>query len=326
MCYFINNQIVGECFLTVSFKKRILFVGMPDMAIICMMKLVEEHVNIVAAVPPPKNHGTYKLFCDTAYQLDVPVINFENSLKDEDFLEKIRALDIDLAVVCSYGKLFPKEFLATAKYGFVNVHPSLLPKYRGGNPYSHVIMNGETETGVTLHFMDEQFDTGEIIAQAKVYVYENDTMGTLFNRLNFVSAEMLYDLLVRFEKDVNLPRKPQPKGDFIKAPLLNSNTEDVVINWNNNCDCIDRFIRALNPFINAVTSYRGNFLKIHSATYEKCSVNFEPGTVVSVDKDLSVACKDGIIKISVLQAGTYFIGKASDFIKYSGCTIGEKLE
>ena len=308
------------------FKKRILFVGMPDMAIICMMKLVQEHVNIVAAVPPPQNHGTYDLFCDTAYQLDVPVINFKNSLKDEDFLEKIRALDVDLAVVCSYGKLFPKEFLSTAKYGFVNVHPSLLPNYRGGNPYSHVIMNGETETGVTLHFMDETFDTGDIIAQAKVYVYENDTMGTLFNRLNFISADMLFDLLVRFENDVNLPRKPQPKGEFIKAPILKANSDEVVIKWNNSCEYIDRFIRALNPFINAITCYRGNYLKIHSATFERCAVNFEPGTIVSVDKDLSVACKNGIININVLQAGTYFIGQASEFIKYSGCRIGEKLE
>jgi len=295
------------------------------MAIICLMKLVKENVNIVASVPPPKNHGTYKLFCDTAYQLDVPVISFDKSLKDVDFLEKIKSLDIDLAVVCSYGLLFPKEFLETSKYGFVNVHPSLLPNYRGGNPYSHVIINGETETGVTLHFMDETFDTGDIIAQAKVYVYENDTMGTLFNRLNFVCADMLYDLLVKFENDPILPRKPQPKGDFIKAPILNANSKDVIINWNNTVEYIDRFIRGLNPFINAITSYRGNYLKIHTATFESCDVNFVPGTIVSIDKELSVACKNGIIKISVLQAGTYFIGQASSFIKYSNCQIGEKL-
>ena len=312
--------------MALSFNRRILFVGMPDMAVICLMKLVKEHVNIVAAVPPPKNHPTYDLFCDTAYQLDVPVIGFENSLRDKDFLGRINSLDIDLAVVCSYGKLFPKEFLNTAKYGFVNVHPSLLPKYRGGNPYSHVIINGETETGVTLHFMDDNFDTGDIIAQAKVFVYDDDTMGTLFNRLNFASADMLFDLLVRFEKDVNLPRKPQPEGNYIKAPIIKANSDEVIINWNNSGEKIERFIRALNPFINAIASYRGNYLKIHSAAFEKCEINFEPATIVSVDNNLSVACKDGIINISVLQAGTYFIGRASDFIKYSGCKIGEKLE
>ena len=298
---------------------------MPDTAIICMVKLAKKNFNIVAAVPPPKHHHTYELFCESARQFDIPVIPYENSLKDEEFLEKIRSLQMDLAVVCSYCKRFPKEFLETTKCGFVNVHPALLPKYRGGNPYSHVILNGEKETGVTLHFMDENFDTGDIIIQKKIPVCKDETMGTLFNRLNYLSADMLIELLTQFEENENLPRKPQPEGDFVKAPNIKENTADILINWNNSVEYIDKFIRALNPFIIAVTEFRGNYLKIFSATYEKCSVNVEPGTIVAVDGELSVAAKDGIINISVIQTGSFFIGTAYDFIRYSNCQIGEKL-
>ena len=311
--------------MTDGFKKRILFIGMPDTAVICMVKLAQEKFNIVAAVPPPKNHNTYWLFCESAEQMNIPVISYENSLKDPEFLEKIRSLNADLAVVCSYCKRFPKEFLETTRCGFVNVHPALLPKYRGGNPYSHVIINGEKETGVTLHFMDENFDTGDIIVQKKIPVCKDETMGTLFNRLNYLSADMLIDLLSRFEENENLPRKPQPEGDFVKAPNFKENSADIFINWNSPVEDIDRFIRGLNPFINAVTEFRGDYLKIFSATYEKCPVNFAPGTIVSVDGELSVAAKDGIINISVIQTGSFFIGPASDFIRYSNCQIGEKL-
>lgn len=299
---------------------------MPDMALVCMAKLVAEHVNIVACVPPPKTDGTYKLFCDFAKQLGMNVISYDKSVLDEDFVNKIKALEPDLGIVCSYCKLLPMEFLNIPKDGFINTHPSLLPKYRGGNPYSHVIINGEKETGVTLHFMDEHFDTGDIVAQQKVEVFNTDTMGTVFNRLNFLAADMLLRFLIKYEKGEKIIRIPQPQGDFVKAPSIKSATEDVLINWNKPATEIDRFIRALNPFINAGTRYRQNYLKIHTAYIENRDSGFYPGTIVSTDGDLGVATKKGIIHITVLQAGSYFIGEASEFIKLSNCKIGEILD
>ena len=299
---------------------------MPDMALVCMAKLVAEHVNIVACVPPPKNDSTYKLFCDFAKQLGLNIISYENSVLDKDFLEKIKALESDLGIVCSYCKLLPMEFLNITKDGFINTHPSLLPKYRGGNPYSHVIINGEKETGVTLHKMDEHFDTGDIVAQQKVEIFDTDTMGTIFNRLNFLAANMLLHFLVKYEKVEKIIGTPQPQGDFVKAPSIKSATEDVLINWNKPAIEIDRFIRALNPFINAGTRYRQNYLKIHTAYIENHDSGFYPGTIVSTDGDLGVATKKGTIHITVLQAGSYFIGEASEFIKLSNCKIGEILE
>lgn len=299
---------------------------MPDMALICMAKLVAQHVNIVGCVPPPKNDNTYKLFFNFANQLGLNVISYDNSVLDEDFVNKIKALEPDLGIVCSYCKLLPMEFLNIPKDGFINTHPSLLPKYRGGNPYSHVIINGEKETGVTLHFMDEHFDTGDIVTQQKVEIFNTDTMGTVFNRLNFLAADMLLRFLIKYEKGEEITRTPQPQGDFVKAPSIKSGSEDVLINWNKPATEIYRFIRALNPFINAGTRYRQNYLKVHTAYIEKRDSGFYPGTIVSTDGDLGVATKKGIIHITVLQAGSYFIGEASEFIKLSNCKIGEILE
>lgn len=299
---------------------------MPDMALICLAKLVAEHVNIVACVPPPKNDGTYNLFCDFADKLGLKIISYDNSFLDENFVNEIKSLNPDLGIVCSYCKLLPKEFLNIPKDGFINVHPSLLPKYRGGNPYSHVIINGEKETGVSLHFMDEHFDTGDIIKQEKVEIFDTDTMGTVFNRLNFLSADMLLRFLTKYENGEKIVGIPQPQGDFVKAPSIKPTSEDVLINWNKPSIEIDRFIRALNPFINAGTRYRQNYLKIHTAYIENRDSGFYPGTIVSTDGDLGVATKKGIIHITVLQAGSYFIGEASEFIKLSNCKIGEILE
>ncbi|MCR5262138.1 MAG: methionyl-tRNA formyltransferase [Candidatus Gastranaerophilales bacterium] len=309
-----------------EFKKRILLVGMPDMALICMTKLALEGVNIVVCVPPPKNHGTYKLFCDYADNLDLPVINYDNSLKDDDFIEKLKALDLDLAVVCSYGKLFPPEFLSVTKDGFINVHPSLLPKYRGASPYQHVILNKEKETGVTLHYMDNHFDTGDIVAQQRVEIYNNDTMGTIFNRLNFLGADMLVEMLTDYEKNGKPKGTKQPSGDFVKAPALNAGTPETFINWNQSADDIERFVRALNPFISALAFYRGNALKIHMGYVENYDSGFAPGTIISTDFDLSVATKKGTFHITILQAGSYFIGAAADFIRLSHCKAGELME
>lgn len=308
-----------------SLQKRILMVGMPDMALICLTKLVAEGINIVACVPPHKSHNTYKLFTDYVKKLEIPIIDYENTLKDEDFLKKLKDLEIDLAIVCSYDRLFPKEFIEVAKDGFVNVHPSLLPEYRGANTYSHVIINDEKETGVTLHFMDSNYDTGDIIYQQKVQVFDNDTMGTIFNRLTFLGADMLYEMLLKYETGVPLPRRKQPVGNFKKAPAIRENTGDAFINWSKSAKEIERFIRALNPYIGALTVYRGNMLKIHSSYVEDYDSGFEPGTIISTDGDLAVAAKRGTIHITILQAGSYFIGQAADFIRLSHCKAGEMI-
>lgn len=311
------------------YKKRILFVGMPDMAIVCLTKLFNEGFNIVGVVPPHRSEGTYELMRSYADAYKIPLVEYEKSLDEIEFLHKVRQLDADLAIVCSYNKKFPPEFLKTTKYGFVNCHPSYLPNYRGANPYSHVLINDEKEAGITLHFMDENFDTGNIIFQIKAPMDKKETMGTLFNKMNYIAAELLTQFLKRFELNSNIDSVPQPQEDYVgqfkKAPAIDQKHMNNYIDWSMDSFYIERFVRALNPFISAMTSFRGVFVKIYTAEASDKKTKYEPGTICSVKDDLAVATGDGILYIKCLQYGSFMIADAKTFIEKFKPKVGEKL-
>ena len=196
------------------------------------------------------------------------------------------------------------------KDGFINVHPSMLPKYRGGNPYSRVIMNGESETGVTIHFMDEGFDTGDIIAQKAYHIHSKATMGTLFNELNVLGIELLLQVLQAYETQ-ELVRIKQPAGDFISGKGLT-----------------DRDI-SLNPFILASTTFRGNLMKIMKAEVasDAFCIPHPAGTVAKIEDDkFFIATAKGLIVPTVLQFGSFFIGDSKDFIRIVNPKIGEEFK
>ena len=233
---------------------------------------------------------------------------------------------LDAAVVCSFNYKIPKELLLSVKDGFINVHPSMLPKYRGGNPYSRVIMNGETETGVTIHFMDESFDTGDIIAQKAYHIHSKATMGTLFNELNVLGIELLLQVLQSYETQP-LQRIKQPIGDFISGKGLSE--RDIYINYNQTAEEIERFIRALNPFIIASTTFRGNLMKIIKAEVasDAFCIPHPAGTVAKIEDDkFFVATAKGLIVPTVLQFGSFFIGDSKDFIRIVNPKIGEEFK
>lgn len=295
------------------------------MAVICLSKLVSDGFNIVGVVPPHRNEGTYEMMCGFARSLKIPLITYENRMDEIDFIHKVRQLNADIAVVCSYNKKFPVELLKSVKGGFVNVHPSLLPDYRGANPYSNVLVNDEKETGVTLHFMDESFDTGNIISQKKVQIEKKETMGTLFNRMNYLCAQQLSEFLEKFEENSNIVSTPQPMGDFKKAPSIDANNMRCFIKWENDAAYIERFVRALNPFVSAMTNFRGVFLKVYSAEWSPKKTKHIPGTICEVKNTLGVATGNGILYIKCLQFGSYMICDAKDFIEKFKPQVGEKL-
>lgn len=308
-----------------SYKKRILFIGMPDMALVCLHKLVQKGINIVGVVPPSSDDTTHKLMVDTAQQLGLEVISYNYSLSEKGFLQRIKNLDADLGVVASYGKKLPKELLQLTKDGFINLHPSKLPDYRGGNPYSHVIINGEEESAITLHFMDEGFDTGDIISQYKFQIDLNETMGTLFYRTNDMCASMLYEALDYYENN-EFPRRPQPtEGNFKKAGSLSFEKGNTFIDWNKSAEEIERFIRALNPFIGAISKYKGVILKINSAYVIDKEHNLKPGTVCDTKNSFKVACGKDILEIDSLQFGAFFATSGRDFVDRVNLKAGESL-
>ena len=310
--------------MTNQYTKRILFVGMPDMAVVVFKRLIDKGYNIVGIVPPSKNDPTFFTMKTLSDYFKIPFFPYDN-LTDGKFLKAIKKLDADIGIVCSFNKKLPSEFLKTTKEGFLNCHPSLLPYYRGGNPYSAVIMNNEELTGVTIHFMDENFDTGDIVLQVKISIDPNETMGTLFNKLNYNCAYAMDAVLDRYEKENTLPRQPQPEGNFVKAPNFVPNSYPTLINWNNEARQIDAQIRALNPFLLATTTFRQLALKIHSCEYEVKRTNLEPGVVADLTKGFGISCADGIIHVKSLQLGTFLITDGLDFVKRFSPKIGEKV-
>lgn len=304
-------------------KKRVLFIGIPDMAYVCLDGLRMEKINIVGVLGSKKDHPTYAAFREFVLKRNLNFIEYDN-LEDEEFLKKIKSLNADIAVVCSFNYKIPKALLETVKDGFINIHPSLLPKYRGANPYCPVIFNNEEYTGVTLHFMDEKFDTGDIITQAKLPVSPVETMGTLFNRLNILGLELLVKTLNEYEKNP-LQRFPQPKGEFERGKSLSE--DDFFIDYDMPAKQIERFIRGLNPFFIASTSFRETFVKIFSAEVYNNDFDYPVGTVAKIDDEkFYIATKEGLIAPTVLQFGSFFLGSSRDFIQILNPKVGEKFQ
>lgn len=307
-----------------TFKKRILFVGIPDMAYIGLDGLLMAGVNIVGVLGPKKDHNMYFDFKNFVISRKLNYIDYDE-LDEPQLIQVIQNLDVDVAVVCSFNYKIPKVLLNSTKDGFINVHPSMLPKYRGGNPYSRVIMNGETETGVTIHFMDENFDTGDIIAQKLYHIHSKATMGTIFNELNVLGIELLLQVLQAYEIQ-ELPRIPQPIGDFISGQGLDN--RDTYINYNKTAEEIERFIRALNPFIIANTTFRGNLMRIMKAEVasDAFCIPHPAGTVAKIEDDkFFVATAKGLLVPTVLQFGSFFMGDSKDFIRIVNPKIGEEF-
>lgn len=308
-----------------TYKKRILFVGIPDMAYIGLDGLLMAGVNIVGVLGPKKDHTMFQDFRNFVLARGLNYIDYDQ-LDEPQLIEKVKKLDVDAAVVCSFNYKIPRVLMNATRDGFINVHPSMLPKYRGGNPYSRVIMNGETETGVTIHFMDEGFDTGDIIAQKAYHIHSKATMGTIFNELNVLGIELLLQVLQSYENE-ELPRIPQPRGDFISGKGLVDG--EIFINYNRSAEEIERFIRALNPFILASTTFRGNMMKIMKAEVasDAFCIPHPAGTVAKIEDDkFFIATSKGLIVPTVLQFGSFFIGDSKDFIRIVNPKIGEEFK
>ena len=306
----------------INFKKRILFIGVPDMAYMGLDTLFYSGVNIAGVIGPPKTHGTYQVFKNFVIAHKLNFIEYDK-LDSVSLIERIRNLNIDLGVVCSFDNKIPKIFIDTIKDGIINIHPSLLPLYRGGNPYSRVIMNGETETGVTLHFISENFDEGDIIHQEKCSIELNETMGTLFDKTNKIGCKMLLNTLIEYENNY-LPRIKQPQGEFIKAKNLSN--EELFIDYNESSTEIERFVRALNPYLTPITVFRNQMVKVFKmeSICDEPPKNIKNGTIYKiVNDDIFIKTSSGAVIPKILQYGGLFIGDTKDFIDMVKPQIGE---
>lgn len=293
-------------------KLKIIFVGIPDMALVCLENLLEKKFNIVGVIPPKKNHNTYNNFKNFVLTRGLNLLDFNESPNEEEYIEKIKALNADIGVVCSYNQKLSAEFLKTTKMGYINSHPSMLPNYRGAMPYFHIIRNGEKRSGITLHFMDENFDTGPIIKQIEFDILPWETMGILFNRTTYMISDALVEVLNEIQNGKEIKKIPQSKENrFIEAPRVEGNFR---LRWNKSCYETECLIRACNPFYSAWTSFRGVSTKILKARSVPKEHKYELGRIVLADNEnLFVACSDGLLSIELLEIGTWGLFNVNEF-------------
>ena len=279
--------------------KNVVFMGTPDFAVPILEMLIEKTNVVLVVTQPDKEVGRKK---ELAYS-PIKKVALENNIKvfqpnkirlDYDTLKK---LDIDLIVTCAFGQILPKEVLDLPKYGSINVHASILPKYRGSAPIQRAIMNGDKTTGITIMYMDEGMDTGDIIKISEIPIENNDDVGTLHDKLSILGKNTLESTL---ESIFNKTNKRIKQGDnYSIAPKIKR--EDEHINFNDFGNNIINKIRALSPWPLANILIDNIEIKVIKARYKKCDVNVS-GKIVEVNKNnLGISCLNGVIYLEKIK-------------------------
>ena len=283
---------------------RIVFMGTPDFAVPCLEKLINSKHNVVGVfTQPDKPVGRKQVLTPPpvkalAEENGIPVYQ-PVRIKGSDAPEIIKELKADVIIVVAYGKILPKEVLEAAEYGCINVHASLLPKYRGAAPIQWAVLNGDTKTGVTVMQMDEGLDTGDMLLIKETEIGINETSEELFERLSLIGADALLEALEGIEKGSITPIK-QPEGDFGYASMITK--EFCPINWNASALEIHNKVRGLQSWPVATTLINGKEFKIHK-TILCDGAKGKAGEVVENNKKIVVCCGDGkCVEILELQA------------------------
>lgn len=282
---------------------RIVFMGTPDFAVSTLTALTDGGHQVVAAVTQPdkpKGRGKAVLMTpvkEKALELSIPVYQPVKA-RDPEFIKILRDLNPDVIVVVAFGQLLPKEILELPKYGCINVHASLLPKYRGAAPIQWAVIDGEMESGVTTMQMAEGLDTGDILEMEKISLDEKETGGSLFEKLSLLGGKMILSTLKKLE-DGTAVRTPQGETTTGYAKMLKKSMGE--IDWSMDAVKIERLIRGLNPWPSAYTFLDGKTLKIWSADVTDPEKTGIPGKVHVEKGKLFVETGKGILSVTELQ-------------------------
>ena len=297
---------------------RIVFMGTPDFSVPALKALVEVGHQVIAVVTQPdKPKGRGKEVQMTpvkiqAMEYGIPVYQ-PAKVREASFVEVLKGLEADAYVVIAFGQILPKAVLELPKYGCINIHASLLPKYRGAAPIQWCVIDGERETGITTMMMDVGLDTGDMLEKAVIPIEEKETGGSLHDKLSMAGGDLILSTLKKLEEGT-LVRTPQTDEGTCYAKMLTKSLGD--IDWNQGAVSIERLIRGLNPWPSAYTMWNGKTIKIWAADViagreaaeflSESGVPAEtgtaPGTVVCSDKRGLVVCTGGgLLSIRELQ-------------------------
>lgn len=298
---------------------RIVFMGTPDFAVPSLERLIADGHDIAAVYTQPdkpKNRGmklTPSPVKEVALAHQIPVVQ-PQKLREEGVLETLAAYQPELIVVVAYGKLLPKALIDLPPKGCINVHSSLLPKYRGAAPINWAVINGEAETGVTIMDIAEALDAGDIISQAATPIDPNEPVETLHDRLAVMGAELLSRTVVSIA-DGTARRIPQEDGQSTYAPMLSRELSP--IDWSRSAREIHNQIRGLTPWPATTMELSGSTFKVYAAEETGETTGKPAGTLVGTDKrGICMACGDGkVLRVLELQAPGKKRMKAPDYLR-----------
>lgn len=297
---------------------RIVFMGTPDFAAASLQKLIDEKYDIAAVFTQPdkpRNRGMSLSFSpvkELALQNGLDVYQ-PTKLRDGSFTELLRSLKPDVLVVVAYGRILPEDALSVSTYGAVNVHSSLLPKYRGAAPVQWAVLNGDTVTGVSTMYLAPEMDTGDVIFTEKTEIGEFETSGELFDRLMVMGAELLHKTLRAIENGT-APRSKQDESQASYVTMLDKSMSP--IDWSRSPREIVKHICGLQPWPVATTEIGGLTFRIFKAEYTDTVTDKAPGTVVAADKrGIEIACGGAhTLLITELQAPGKKRMRAADYL------------
>ena len=283
---------------------KVIFMGTPDFAVGTLEEIIKAgHEVALVVTQPDKPRGRSGAFqfppvkeCAVAHGIEV----FQpKKIREEENVEYLRKYNADIIVVAAFGQLLPKSILEMPKYGCINVHASLLPKYRGAAPIQWSIINGDAVTGVTIMQMDIGMDTGDMIAKREVVIEKDETGGGLFDKLAEVGAKLCVDTMVEIENGT-ATRTPQNHEGATHVSMISKELGN--IDWKKSAVEIERLIRGLNPWPSAFTQLDGKSFKIWKADVLESNTDKAPGTIVRVEKGcVEVQTGDGVLSLLEVQ-------------------------
>ena len=284
---------------------RVIFMGTPDFAVPSLEALLTKHEVVLVVTQPDKPKGRGKKMVPTpvkacALEHGIPVLQPEK-VKEPEFVEQLRSNEPDLIAVTAFGQILSEPILEMPKYGCINVHGSLLPKYRGAAPMQWSIIDGEKVTGITTMYMAKGLDSGDMLLKAEVEITDEDTFATIHDKMAVTGANLLLDTLDQLEAGT-LERIPQDHDAATYAPMITKETGH--IDWSKNRQDIINLIRGLNPVPAAYTIYEEEVLKIFGAVISDVQADDAAnGEIVAVvKKGFVVKCGDGCLLITEVQA------------------------
>lgn len=296
---------------------KMIFMGTPDFAAGALEALIqkgEEIVLVVTQPDKPKGRSKELVFSpvkECALRHNIPVFQ-PVKIKEAEAVSKLREYEADIFVVAAFGQIVSKEILDMPKYGCVNIHASLLPKYRGASPIQNVILDGEKQTGITIMQMDEGIDTGDILYKKKIEIQREDTFEMLHDKLMVLGGEAICEAIDLIEEGA---LEPEKQDDSLSCYAKLIKKEMGELDFQKDALVLERKVHGMNPWPSAYTFYHGKQMKIWNATALEKNTEAQAGLVVSVTKDaIEVACGTGVLSVSELQLEGKKRMSAHDFL------------